>query len=271
VFPFFKRALNLFLSVFFFHFNQLKNSKDKTLYYSSFIRKTSFSKKNLMLLKYFLYLIKQKKMNKNFFLLQKRFFIHFLKKKKFLKKSFTFAYIKNFFSYLLKIEPNNLTKQNITLFKDNLYKTYFKSTKSNAFLLYKKLIGIITKNGKKAIATKLLNNTFINLKNDLKFSTNFILLKILNRLKVSIETKKIKIKRSSHLLPLPIKQKRKVFLISKWLILGAKNQKSKKGFDSKLKLELHDLICSKESFSYKYKKYNIFKSLQNRANTHFRW
>jgi small subunit ribosomal protein S7 len=268
---YFKKILNLFLSASFLFLKRLKYIKDKNFDKSFFIYKSPFSKKKILMLKHFLYLIKIKMYNKKFFLLKRKCFIYFLKNKKFLKGYSPQLYIKKFLSSLLSIKSVILTKQNINLFKKSILKTYSKDKKSNALLLYQKLIGVITKKGKKNVATELLNNSLKHLKKELKWSTNFILLKILNRLKVSIEAKKVRIKQSLHLLPFPVKLKRKIFLIAKWLTLGAKKQKLKKSFDFKLKVELNKLICSKDSFSYKYKKYNVYKSLQNRANIHFRW
>ena len=69
------KILNLFLSTFFFNLKKLNNIKDKNFDYSVFILKTSFSKKNLIMLKHLSYLIKQKKYNNKFFLLQKKFFL----------------------------------------------------------------------------------------------------------------------------------------------------------------------------------------------------
>ena len=264
-----KHLLNIFLSFFFFNLKQRNNITNKVD--TIFFFKNCFSKSNLVMLKNFYYLIKIKKYNKSFFLLQKDFILYFLKNKKLLSDYNNKNFIKRFYYYLFNSNSCFLTKQNLNFFKEKISKTYTKQEQSLSFLVYNKLIGILTKKGKKSIATNILNKTLMLLQKDLKISANYIILKIINRLKVSIESKKVRIKQSTHLLPLPIKLKRKVFLISKWIFLGAKKQKFKKNFEFKLKTELNKLICSKESFAYKYKKYNIYKSLQNKSNIHFRW
>jgi small subunit ribosomal protein S7 len=137
-------------------------------------------------------------------------------------------------------------------------------------LLYKKLIGLIMKNGKKTLAIKIVNSALKQVKKQSKFPLNYILYKVFRSLKTSIEIRKIKIRRSFHLVPFPVKKERKTFLASKWIIASFKKIKNKKTFE-KLATVLNNILKKKKVLALSIKKFHIRKSLENRSNMHFRW
>jgi len=104
--------------------------------------------------------------------------------------------------------------------------------------------------------------------------TETVLNTLQKRLKISVEVKKVTSRRSTHLVPFPVKSRRKVYLITKWIYNGSKKLKKMKKFKNTtskaLELEIMNTIF-KKSNSYKFKKYSIRNAIQNRANAHFRW
>lgn len=99
-----------------------------------------------------------------------------------------------------------------------------------SLLLYKKLIGLIMKNGKKNLAIKIVNGALKKVKEESNFPINYILYNVFNALKTSVEIRKVKVRRSFHLVPFPVKKERKTFLASKWIIASIKKIKKKKNF-----------------------------------------
>lgn len=197
--------------------------------------------------KFIFFLLKNKNNEKIFnqFYFLRKFFLSYINQKLYIKKKFVKVYKKKFLKTPCKKKNNNM--------------------------LYDKLVGMLTKKGDKEKAKTLLNKALLETSKECKYTPNLILEKIINKLKTSVEAKKIRIRRSLHFVPFPLKKERKLFIISKWLLLGAKHQNTKTTFAKKLNLEFTQLIKNKKSFSYKFKKQNISKALQNKSNNHFRW
>jgi ribosomal protein S7 len=144
--------------------------------------------------------------------------------------------------------------------------------KKNNQGIFNKFIGIITKKGKKIKAKKIFLNALLKVRNELKLSSNLILLKIFTFLKTSVESKKIRVRRTFHLVPFPINKNRKTFLVAQWILFSLKNKKNNtKMFSERLSYEIIKLLKGLKSNAKKNKKYNIIKSLQNKSNLHFRW
>jgi ribosomal protein S7 len=256
----------------FFYNNRIKQIKELSRLYKKKISINILSKKDTYMIKILLFLTKKKKFKSRIFVLMQKKFFYFLLKHKLYEKSKTKSYYikKIFLSFFNK---NFFPKKKIIKnYKNFLYLIkYKKKIKNNNSEFYQKLVGLLTKKGNKQKAMSLLNKALLKTSKDLKYTPNLVLKKALDLLKTSLELKKIKRRRSSHFIPFPLKKKRKLFLVSKWLLLGAKHQEINKTLDLKLNLELIELIKNRNSFSYKFKEQNIRKALQNKSNTHFRW
>jgi len=229
---------------------------------------------NFFYLKYKSFINKQKKI-KDFFLKNKKNLI-FINYKKFFNKKlddnavFSFLKLKNF-NYNLFFKKL-LTKK--SFFYNKLVKKNDKKKHFSAFIMksfFIKLQGLLLKRGKKTISSKILKTGLLLCSNKMGLSTSLILFKLYNKLKLSTELKKIKIRRSVHFVTFPMTLKRKLYLISSWLIFTSKKNKIKKPLYYKLAAEIAKILKKKKSHSLKKKNYFVYKSVQFRSNNHFRW
>jgi small subunit ribosomal protein S7 len=218
-----------------------------------------------LILKNFLYIIKKKKYNKFRILLKKTLFILF--KLKYCSKAHPLKVFTNkLFLFYIKSGYNLNSFNNILSLKKNI--RYKIKTKNDA--LFKKFVGLITKKGHKIRAKKIFLNVLLNVKKELKVPTNIVLLKMFIFLKTSVESKKIRVRRTFHLVPFPINKNRKTFLIAKWVLFALKTRNNKTVVE-KLSLEIIKLLKNLKTGAKKNKRYNVIKSLQNKSNLHFRW
>jgi small subunit ribosomal protein S7 len=143
--------------------------------------------------------------------------------------------------------------------------------KQKKFYLYNKFVGFITKNGKKPKAKIIFDSALHSVIQKSKIPLNKILLIIFLKLNSYIEIKTIRIRKKIHFVPFPTNYKRRIYLVTKWLIHAALEDKRKLPFSKKLSLEIFNLIKNKSSKSLKSKENNFFKATTNRSNLHFRW
>jgi ribosomal protein S7 len=194
----------------------------------------------------------------------------FFKKRNFFLKNIAIFIKKN--KHLNKKVYKNIKQNlNICIKKRKLKKN--KNLKNSGFdLLYKKIIGFLLKKGKKSTAFKIVNKALSGVCKNLNKPIRLILLEIFNKLKVFVESKKIKIRRGTHIVPFPVNPKRRIFLIVKRLVFVIKKNKLLIPFESKLGDEIKKIIETKEkTLSHKIKIYNLSKSIKHRSNIHFRW
>jgi ribosomal protein S7 len=271
-----KKLIVSFLSYYNLQIKRLKHllKKKKHTDLIVYIHKHLISKKDLSLLKNFLFILntRPKFYTKNEFLIQKQFLYFLLKHKKNISYKRERIYLNALLVAFFKQNKNiKISKKKISNYKTALQLTYPTKKKSESNSIYKKLVGLMIKNGKKSSALKLIEKGLLKTSLKLKMPINLILRKVFNSLKTSIESKKIRVRRSYHFVPFPVNLKRKVYLAVKWVLFGTKKSKLKVSFDLKLHLELIKILKTKKSIPFKNKKYNIFKSLQNKSNAHFRW
>ena len=137
--------------------------------------------------------------------------------------------------------------------------------------LYIKFLGLILKKGKKGKIKIILDNVFTKLQRLLRISFIYILNQLFLFLNTFVESKIIKIKRRSYIIPFPISLKRRIYLVLKWLIGGVLFNKKKLPFGQKLMDEILLIIKNQPCKSLSLKKDNLIQSLSNRSNAHFRW
>jgi ribosomal protein S7 len=131
------------------------------------------------------------------------------------------------------------------------------------------LIGILTKCGKKTKAIKILDIALNKVCREISIPIDEILNQIVDALKVSVEPRKIKIRRNLHIVPFPINEKRKAFLIAKWLV--SKTKKASQSASDKIASEILKILKGEKSESESNREYYVNKSLDNISNIHFRW
>lgn len=189
---------------------------------------------------------------------------------------FMFSQKSLFYYNFLFQHLNNLGSKNIKV--RNIIKTktkrlfIFKKQPFYTNLVFKKLIGLLIKKGHKNQIFRIVKTSLKVASVKLKLRLSQLIVKLFNKLKISVESKKIKIRRNFHFVPFPITLKRKTYLIVKWLILSLKKNKLKVSCLVKLVSTFTQLINKKKfSSAYKIKKANIIQSLKNKSNSHFRW
>jgi small subunit ribosomal protein S7 len=137
--------------------------------------------------------------------------------------------------------------------------------------LYQHLLGFVVKKGNKISSKRILDSAFLDVSRKLGIPVHIILLRIFLKLNTFVEAKKVRIRRSTHIVPFSITFKRRFYLAVKWLLDSVKEDKRKLPFYKKLSTEIFNLLQKKTSSSLKKKEKNISLSLLNRSNIHYRW
>ena len=81
--------------------------------------------------------------------------------------------------------------------------------------LHSKMIGFFIKKGKKSVATQIVNDAFFKVSKKTNLPMHQIFLHVFLKLNSFVETKKVRIRRSTHLVPFAITLKRRSYLIIK--------------------------------------------------------
>jgi ribosomal protein S7 len=226
------------------------------------------------LLKRLLFLINSKKVlkNKTSLNIQKGFFLFLLKNRfNIVDKKQKYYLNKLLLAYIKQAKKFTFTKQNFLSCKRVLSAFYLGRKKNLSGILYQKLVGLVNKKGEKLKALKIIETALRLAHLRLKMPVNLVLYRVFGFLKSSVELKKVRVRRSFHFVPFPINSNRKSYLVAKWIFLSIKKSKLKKSMEEKLYLEFFKVLKTKKSSSQKSRKYNIYKSLQNKSNSHFRW
>ena len=137
--------------------------------------------------------------------------------------------------------------------------------------LYIKFLGFLIKKGNKVGAKSILNNAFLMVSKKTGISLPSLLLKLFLKLNIFVEVKRVRVRRSSHLVPFSIRLKRRSYLILKWLMQAVKEDTRKVSMSEKLFLEISNTIKKTPSRSVKLRNFNISQALANRSNIHYRW
>lgn len=143
--------------------------------------------------------------------------------------------------------------------------------KSSNTTIYTNFLGFLTKNGNKIVAKKIIDSAFLATARQVSLPLHLLLIKIFFKLNSFVETKKIRIKRSTHTVPFGITFKRRTYLILKWLMEVVKEDKRKISTSEKLSIELLNILKDKSSKTIIKKNLNISQAISNRSNIHYRW
>jgi ribosomal protein S7 len=144
-----------------------------------------------------------------------------------------------------------------------------KLKKFNTF--YYKFLGFLVKNGNKNKAKNIVDNAFSSASNQSNRSIIYLLKLVFSRLSVFVESKTIKVRKKSYIVPFTVSLKRRSYLISKWLMKAVSQNTSKQPTYAKIKNEILFLLKKSQSKAFKLKQLNNKQVLLNRSNAHFRW
>jgi ribosomal protein S7 len=135
---------------------------------------------------------------------------------------------------------------------------------STTFL--KKFSGHLIKKGKKTKALKIL----FRLMKSFRKNKYLLLESVFYRIKPYVEVRKVRVRRSSSLVPFPVNPARQMHLSSLWILTALKKDKRRISFPVKLREELRSLLRLKgEAFKKKTTMYSLAQ--KNRSNFHYRW
>jgi ribosomal protein S7 len=137
--------------------------------------------------------------------------------------------------------------------------------------LYNNFLGFLIKKGNKIGAKNILTAAFLMVSKKTGYSLQALILKIFLKLNSFVEVKRVRVKRSSHLVPFSIRLKRRSYLIIKWLMQAVKEDTRKVSMSEKLFVEISNTIKKSPSRSVKLRNFNISQALSNRSNIHYRW
>lgn len=146
-----------------------------------------------------------------------------------------------------------------------------KNTLSKNFL-YTKFLGSLIKKGNKSAALRILQDAFLKASVRTSIPAFSIFNFMFRRLNTFVEVKRVKKRKNTHYIPLPIKKNRNQFLKIKWLLEATKEDKRSVNFSEKLQVEILNLFYRKKKSKVLLKRKNVKKEvLLHKANAHFRW
>jgi ribosomal protein S7 len=137
--------------------------------------------------------------------------------------------------------------------------------------LYNKFLGFLIKKGNKIGAKRVLHDAFLKISRQTGFSVHMLLLKVFHKLNTFVEIKRVRKKRSFHLVPFSITFKRRSYLVIKWLMQVINADTRHVSTSEKLFDEIQSTLSKFPSKSFKIRNQNISQSLLSRSNIHFRW
>jgi len=132
--------------------------------------------------------------------------------------------------------------------------------------LKKKIICIITKDGKKAIAEKILFNTFFYLRKKTKKNPCTTFLKAIQNVKPLFELRLQRVSRKIHKIPKLISTTRQESIALRWIVQTARQEKRtnrKKKIPFSRVLALHLMDASKKKGPAFQKKISIYKTAES--------
>ena len=137
--------------------------------------------------------------------------------------------------------------------------------------LYNKLLGFLIKKGNKLKAKKIIDTAFLQVSKKTGHSLSFLLFKLFYKLNIFVESKTIRVKRSSFIVPFSINLKRRSYLIIKWFMKVVLENKKKTSISEKIAEEIFLILKTPSSKVLKLRALNNTQALANRSNIHFRW
>ena len=137
--------------------------------------------------------------------------------------------------------------------------------------LYSKFLNFFFLQGKKNIIKKKIDLVFTLLAKELLYSPNYLLLAFFKRLKTYVEIKKIKKRRRTFLVPVPITHSRRIYLALSWLSSSIQSNKSKIAFEIKMYEEILNILLNQRCNTLTSFEKNHKLAVESRIHLHYRW
>lgn len=134
-----------------------------------------------------------------------------------------------------------------------------------------KLINHLMRCGKKTNAANIVYTNGFFLSRNLNKSLNLIYSEIFTRLRPYVEVRKVRVRRTTYMVPFPTNIQRQQYLVSQWLLETLRNDKRKISFNQKFREEIIKILLTQESYTMIKKKDLYKKAEKSRSFAHFRW
>jgi len=144
-----------------------------------------------------------------------------------------------------------------------------KEKRNNIFI--KKLANHLMRSGKKSFATKLIYDNGFLLSKYFNKSLYTIYSDVFLTLRPFIEIRKVRVRRTTYMVPFPTNIQRQYYLVSQWILETLRNDKRKANFNKKFRDEIIKILLNKESITLDKKKDLYKKADKSRSFAHFRW
>ena len=156
-----------------------------------------------------------------------------------------------------------MPRKKITTKKEVFYDPVYNSS------LIAKLINGVMKDGKKAVAQKIVYGAMDTLKDKLKEDPLKIVLKAIENVRPHIETRSRRVGGATYQVPMDVRRERSYSLGLRWLVLNAR-ERGGKSFQEKIVGELMDAYNLKGGAMKK--RETVQKMAEsNRAFAHYKW
>lgn len=156
-----------------------------------------------------------------------------------------------------------MSRKKITRKKEVIYDPMYNSS------VLAKLINSVMKDGKKALAQKIVYGAMDVVKEKLKEDPLKIVVKAIENVKPQIETRSRRVGGATYQVPMEVRKERAYSLALRWLVQNARGRGGK-SFQEKLVGELMDAFNSKGGAIKK--KETVHKMAEsNRAFAHYKW
>lgn len=120
-------------------------------------------------------------------------------------------------------------------------------------------------------ANTVFKETFYILFKETGLGSYTILTQLYTKLYINFEVRRIRVRRNSHLVPVPLNLRRRYYLICKWVFDAVNLNKTNQKFSVKLASEIIKIIKNQNCESITKKKLVKKTAMSNRSNAHYRW
>jgi len=137
--------------------------------------------------------------------------------------------------------------------------------------IHTKLIGCLTKNGKKTKSKVNVVNSFRSVCQSSGVLVNDVLHKIAEALGTIVELRTVRIRKNVFIVPIPVNSNRRNYLIVKKITNIVFANKDRIKLETKLAREFVNIMNNKNSKAVIERKKVLEDAFKNKGNLHFRW
>lgn len=137
--------------------------------------------------------------------------------------------------------------------------------------IYNKLIGCLTKNGKKSISQQIVFEVIEEVSSFLKIKSVDLIKIIVTRLGTIVELKTVRLRKNIFKVPTPVHSSRRNYLIIKNLLDVINSNSSNQSIKKRLVQEILNIVNFKGSKILSFRANTIKDAFKNKSNIHYRW